>query len=227
MKIQKISRPSGAISLGCLGYILVIAMLWGGAQGIYTALKNRAPLEISAADFIKTRPSAEWVTLKDAQLNLVEAAHKERFGKLTEVFIPVRPKGESLDAPVQILMSSKDKEILAAMEELNKAGEQSEEAALGTLARHADKLRMERDVSGLIKFGIESDSRTRDKLGKLDMNLAADFSILEEGARPELGTSIVLLGSGLIGVFIILRRAARAEAPAAQPPAPPPLPPRE
>ncbi|HCN27533.1 MAG TPA: hypothetical protein DIT64_01850 [Verrucomicrobiales bacterium] len=227
MKIQKIPLPRGAISQGCLGYIFVIALLWGGVQGIYTALKNRAPLEISAADFIKTRPSAEWVTLKEAQLNLVEAAHTQRFGKPTQIFIPVRPIGESLDTQVQILMSTKDKEILAAMEGINKAGEQMEKAVIGELARHADKLRMKRDISGLIKFGIQSDSRTRDKLHKLDINLAADFIILAEGEEPDLTKSIVMLSFGLIGVFIILRLAARAEAPVAQPPAPPPLPPRE
>lgn len=224
MKIRPLTHPPGFISLGCLGYLIVIALLWGGCQGVYTALKNRQPLEVTVSDYIAKKPDAEWVTLKDAQLNLLEAAHKEQLGKISEIFIPVRPKGESTDAPVHILLSTKDNTILRALEDLNKSGDNMKEA-LNAASRHADKLFMQRDVSGLIRFGIDSDDKTRDKLARLDMKLVPGFVILNDGAAPSLLGSMSMLGiGGLIG-FFMLRKAGKSE-PAAPPPPPPNLPPR-
>ncbi|MCF7789283.1 MAG: hypothetical protein K9N47_24390 [Prosthecobacter sp.] len=224
MKIRTLNHPPGFISLGCLGYLIVIALLWGGCQGVYTAVKNRKPLEITVSDYIAQKPSAEWVTLKDAQLNLLEAAHKERLGKISEIFIPVRPKGDSTDAPVHILLSTKDDAIVAALEDLNKSTGTMKEA-LNAASRHADKLFMQKDVSGLIRFGIDSDDKTRRKLAKLDMKLASDFVILNDGAAPSLFGGVSMLGLGVVVGFFMLRKAAKSE-PAASPPPPPNLPPR-
>jgi hypothetical protein len=224
MKIRSLNHPPGFISLGCLGYLIAIALLWGGGQGVYTALKNRQPLEITVTDYIAKKPNAEWVTLKDAQLNLLEAAHKERLGKISEIFIPVRPKGESTDGPVHILLSTKDDAIVAALEDLNKSSGNMKEA-LNAASRHADKLFMQKDVSGLIRFGIDSDDKTRAKLAKLDMKLAPDFVIMNDGAAPSLFGSMSMLGIGVLVGFFKLRKAGKSE-PAAPPPPAPNLPPR-
>jgi hypothetical protein len=224
MKIRPLNHPPGFISLGCLGYLIVIALLWGGCQGVYTALKNRQPLEITVSDYVAKKPNAEWVTLKDAQLNLLEAAHKERLGKISEIFIPVRPRGESTDGPVHILLSTKDDAIVAALEDLNKSSGTMKEA-LNAASRHADKLFMQNDVSGLIRFGIDSDDKTRAKLAKLDMKLAPDFVIMNDGAAPSLFGSMSMLGIGVVIGFFMLRKAGKSE-PAAPPPPAPSLPPR-
>lgn len=221
MKIQKTSQESGFIRLGCFGYLIAIGLLWGGGQGIYVGMKNRAPVEISVADFIRAHPDAEWVTLKDARLNLLESAHRERLGKIAELFIPVRPVGEAVDAPVRILLETKNQETIAALEKIKQAGD-SEEETLDALAEAADKLVVTRDVSGLIQFGIDSDSRTRQKLSELDMNLADNFVILEEGAEPNLNTSVGLLVMGLLLGLFMLRRGGSAKE--AAPAAPPPMP---
>lgn len=224
MNIRSEKHPPGFISLGCLGYLIVIALLWGGCQGVYTALKNRQPLEITVAGYIAQKPNAEWVTLKDAQLNLLEAAHKGHLGKISEIFIPVRPKGETTEAPVHILLSTKDKDIVSALEDFNKPAATKKEV-MDAASRHADKLFMQKDVSGLIRFGIDSDDKTRGKLSKLDMNLAPDFVILNDGGSPNLGGSVSMVGIGLLVGFFMLRRAGKS---ASEPPPPPPpnLPPR-
>jgi hypothetical protein len=218
------SRQEGFVNLGCLGYLIAIAMLWGGGQGVYTALKNRAPLEITVAEYLKTKPDAEWVVLQDAQLNLLEAARRERLGKITEVFIPVRAPDDAGKGAVHILMSTKNEDILTALHDMEKSGGSTKEA-LEAASRHADKLFMRRDVTGLIQFGIDSDTKTRNKLAGLQMNLAKDFVILEEGKAPEMGLSIGMLGLGVLVGFFMLRGAARNTS--AQPPPPAPnLPPK-
>lgn len=221
MEIRPLNHPPGFISLGCLGYLVVIALLWGGCQGVYTALKNRQPLEITVTDYIAKKPDAKWVTLKNAQLNLLEAAHKGVGGNISEIFIPVRPQGESTDTQVNILLSTKKQDIVAALEDMNKSSATKQEV-IDAASRHADKLFMKKDVSGLICFGIDSDDKTRAKLAKLDMNLAPDFVILNDGAAPSLFGSMSMLGIGLLIGFFILRKAE----PAAPPLPTPNLPPR-
>ena len=225
MKTKTSARSHGFISFGCLGYLIVLGLIIGGAQGTYTALKNRTRLETSVTDYLAKKPDAEWVMFKNATLNLFESAHMERLGKITEVFIPVQDGETKEGEPVHILMSTKDAEIIAAMTDLNAAGD-SEEKAIEAAMRNMSKLFMKRDVSGLIQFGIDSDSKTRTKLEKLDMNLAKDFVILEEGKEPALGSSVVMLITGLgIAAYLLLRRSKGADA--APPPMPAPnLPPR-
>jgi hypothetical protein len=82
-----------------------------------------------------------------------------------------------------------------------------------------------RDISGLVRFGIDADSKTRDKLAGLRMRLAKDFIILDEGKKPELGLSLILLVIGLIGAVIAFKRTAN-KPPHAPPPPPPNLPAR-
>ncbi|WP_395748628.1 hypothetical protein [Prosthecobacter sp.] len=229
MKIPSLNRTSGFIRLGCLGYIIALGLMLGGCQGIYTALKNRHPLEIAVADYIEKKPSGEWVTLKDAQLNLLEAVHREKRGKITEIFIPVRPKGEAKGAKVHILLSTKDDAIVAALEDLNRS-DTSMKDALNAVSRNADKVFVQKDISGLIRFGLDADSKTRFKLEKMDLNLAKDFVILNEGEAPTLLGSLAMLGGGVLVGFVMLlisgRSTSAPSGPASPPPLPPPLPPK-
>ena len=99
MKTRRLHHPAGFTSLGFLGYMAILALLIIGGQGVYVALNNPEPLEITVADYLAKKPNAEWMTLKDAEICLVEAAYKARLGRVAEVFIPLRPIGESKDAP--------------------------------------------------------------------------------------------------------------------------------
>ncbi|MBL9133896.1 MAG: hypothetical protein JNG86_21975 [Verrucomicrobiaceae bacterium] len=210
-------RASGFISGGCFLILVLLALLWGGGQMIFTALKNRQPHETTVAAFIAKKPNVEWITFKGATLNLLECAHMERLGKITEVFIPIRGGEEPKGAPVHILMATKDKDIITALNDL-KSSSNSEKAMIEAAARQAANIFMKRDVSGIVRFGIDADSKTRDKLAGLDMNLAKGFVILDDGEKPELGLGVGLLAGGLLLGIYLLRRGSGGTAP---PPAPP------
>lgn len=216
-------REAGYIRLGCLGYLIAIALLWGGVQHIYTALKNRSPQEVTVEDFAARRITKEWVVLKGARLSLLESALKKRFGRTVEVFIPVRAKSEALGAPVRVLLSTKDSQIISAVEDFNKSGGDMAKE-LEAAMRHADKLFMEKDVLGLVRWGIDADSKTRDKLAGLDMKLTKDFVILDEGEKPDLFIGIGGLVTGLVACFALWLHASRQQPPGTTIAAPPPLP---
>ena len=203
MKIRPLNRPPGFISLGGLGYIAVIVLLIVGGQGVYVALKNQEPLKITVADYIAKKPNAEWMTLQEAQVSLVEAAYKARLGKVSEVFIPVRPIGESTDVPVHILLSTDNQAVVAALQHLSRSGGTMEKK-VDTAARQADNLFMWQDITGLTRYGIFYDLLMRARLARLNMKLAEDFVILNDGASPKLLVGLSMVVGGLLVWFFML-----------------------
>lgn len=208
MKIRPTNCSPGFISLGGLGYIVVIVLLIVGGQGIYVALKNPEPLKITVANYIAKKPNAEWMTLQEAQVSLVEAAYKARLGKVSEVFIPVRPIGESTDVPVHILLSTDNQAVVAALQHLSRSGGTMEKK-VDTAAQQADNLFMWQDITGLTRYGIFYDLLMRARLAKLNMKLAEDFVILNDGASPNILVSLSMVVGGLLIWFFMLCHAMR------------------
>ena len=203
MRIRHPNRPSGFTSLGLLGYLAVFGLITVGGQGVYVALKNPEPLEITVADYIARKPNAEWMRLQEAQVSLVEAAYNARLGKISEIFIPVRPIGESTDTPAHILLSTEDKAVVAALKKLSQSGD-SLKTKVDTASRQADRLFMRQDVYGLTRYGIFYDLFMRARLAWLGMNLAEDFVIVNDGAAPNITVSLTMLGGGLLIWFLML-----------------------
>ena len=200
MKIHPLYRPAGFISLGLLGYIAITGLLIIGGQGVYVALKNHEPLEITVADYAAKKTNAEWMTLKDSQVSLAEAAYKLEKGRISEVFIPVRALGESSDSPAHILLSTEDPAVVATLKELSATGRKKFEAG----SRNAGKLLIEKEITGLVRYGFFYDLFVRSRLAKLNLKLAEDFVILNDGAAPDLFINLCLLGAGLLIGFLML-----------------------
>ncbi|GAA5146832.1 hypothetical protein GCM10023213_40560 [Prosthecobacter algae] len=213
----------GFIKLGCLGPIIVIGLLWGGGQGVYTAVKNREPLKMSFKEYLDQRPSAEWVSLTGTQLNLLNSAYvkKAGSGEIDEVYIAVEPAGNREEIVAHVLLASKDKALIDLMTTtMNRVNAIKDPSAM--TPELVASLYPVREVSGLMKFGIESSSKTREKLDKLDLYLTPDYIIISDGKKPDLIGSGTLLGIGVLGAFFLLRSSSK---PAPAEPAPPPLPP--
>lgn len=217
------SRP-GFIKLGCLGFFIAIALIWGGGQEVYTSLKNREPLKMSFKDYQEQRPTAEWVSLSGAQLNLLNCAYisSKVTGATEEVFIAVEAVGDRSKEPALVLLASKEKELIDVVDLMA--------AKMATIKSQADltpeliqSLFPQREVTGVVRFGISSDSKTRDELANLDLSLEKDFIIITEGEKPSLGVGAGMLAGGLLLGFLLLRGSGKEKAAPASP-APPDLP---
>ena len=79
------ASESGFISLGLIRLIVPIALLWGGGQGLYTALTNREPHSVTFADYARTHPDNKWVELKDTRLDLLGAISSGMLGSVSEL----------------------------------------------------------------------------------------------------------------------------------------------
>lgn len=203
MKIRPLHRPAGFTSLGFLGYMAILALLIIGGQGVYVAVKNPEPLEITVADYLAKKPNAEWMTLKDAEICLVEAAYKARLGRVAEVFIPIRPVGESKDAPIHILLSTEDQAVADALKAISKSAAPMKRK-VAAASQQADRLFMRQDITGLTRYGILYDLFMRARLAKLNMNLAEDFVILNDGEAPNFTVNVCMVGAGLLIWFVML-----------------------
>ena len=210
MKIRLLNPPAGFTSLGFLGYLAILALLIIGGQGVYVALKNPEPLEITVADYLAKKPNAEWMTLKDAEICLAQAAYKARLGRVAEVFIPIRPVGESMDTPVHILLSSEDPAVAAALKALSKSSAPINKK-VDAASQQADKLFMRQDITGLTRYGILYDLFMRARLAKLNMNLAEDFVILNDGEAPNFTVNVCMVGAGLL-IWIVMLCSALSDA---------------
>lgn len=219
---------TGFISLGCIAPIAILAFLWLGGQGIYTALKNREPLRMSTAEYLEKKPSAEWVSLTGSQFNLTNSAYitSKTSGEVTEVYFAVEALGSRDDKPAHILLASKKREMIDLMTSTNnkvaavKSPDQMSPEVLNSL------FPTQEEVSGLVRFGITGDSKTREKIEKLELALTPDFIIIEDGEKPNLLLSIFFLVLGIAGGISWMRygRGKGAQT-APQGPNLPPLPP--
>ena len=213
---------------GCLGLILSVALLIGGGQGFYTALKNRQPVTMTVKDYLAHRPSGEWVHLKDAHCDLAECAVSGYAGTIQELFIPVRVPGENPESKVNVLLKTKDAQMVAAMVSL-KAAAKDPAAQAKVIANNYKVLSGPKEISGLVEFGINADDKKRANLAGLHMNLASDFVIIADGEQPSTVGSLCMLAGGAFIGLLTLRGGAGAKGapggPAAMPP--PNLPPRD
>lgn len=193
--------------LGCIAVLVGFYLLWTGGQGLYTAVKNHDPLEVACQSYSEVGPSQEWLTLTGCSLNLLEASYTETGGKVTELFIPARParpaRGDAEaedDAPIHILVATKDSELLALANQLIQIEDQA--GMMRFALEHGDKMFPARNVSGLIRYGVDLDDDERAQLKSLDASLHEDFVILDEGKTPGFGRSLGFFSGGVLLVLI-------------------------
>jgi hypothetical protein len=200
--------------LGCLLIFGTIALLWGGGQKIYTGLMNSSPTSLTLAEYEKTKPPAHWLKLSDCQLSVAECLVRQDASKsVTEIFIPLRAKGGAAGKS-QVLFATKDAGLMLVNAQLGSV--KSEQEAISVLTTHRDKL-YNREVQGLVRYGIDLKDKDRRELATLGPSLASDFIILDDGAKPSLGLGFLMLVGGLLlGTGTVVgatrRQAAKARA---------------
>lgn len=212
--------------LGCLLPLVSLAMIIGGGQSVYTAVRNREPANVTIDSIVGKKPDAKWLKIPDAVLDTVNSSYVSGItgGDAKSIYVPLVPKDtDSTETTIHVLVETKDPELLGFSNEMKDLDKQnvSEEKATEFIMQNLSKLRVQRPVQGLVKFGIDSGGKKERKIRKLYNNLAPDAIILAEGEKPSMavGAIMLLLGLGL-GVILLLSGGKKA-GPAA---GPPPLP---
>ncbi len=214
---------------GCFISAIVLALVLGGGQAVFTGISNRSITEIGIKEFEEKKPDAKWLRVTGGELNVLDAAYSQgRFKKnAKELIIPYVLEGmEEEGNRIHLLVKTKDPELMRvvaegrSMEDKLSEGASEEEktkAALDFLVKNVESIAISRPIEGLVEYGMDSRSKERDKIKQLFPNLAADFVVLEEGAKPNMGVGVLVLVAGCVLGYFVFRPGKNAT--------PPPLPP--
>jgi len=85
----------------------------------------------------------------------------------------------------------------------------SDAETLAWAVKNHERLFPKRDVSGLVRFGLEMKDEERSKLMKLQENADRDFILLNDGSKPNLISGLGYSGAGvliLLGAIAFLRK---------------------
>jgi len=206
MRTFRPNRERGHIFSPFKLFVVMVCAIWFGGQGTYTALKNRQPLTLTCAEASRSRPTAQWLVIKDCQIEVLDSAMlvekpKDKPEKVTTAYLPLRPAGSSHPGTeCRVVLATEDPAILGLINELRGATTHAELEFLKI--KHAQALQRRRDVSGLVKTGSYENYR----LGALQRFLSRDYIILAEGERPQLGLSMGILSVGLILLVYLVCR---------------------
>lgn len=184
------------------GLIFVIAIaglgLWWGGQNLYTALREREPLEITCASYLKERPENRYLRLTECEPDLDNMAIEEdKHQKLQAVYIPLRATGTPRGS-TQIVLKRSDDAMTSLAGSLDGPGGPNEAAARKVLAE------LEGPNQGLVQFGLDLSDKDITQLKNLNLGLAADFVIMEHGKAPRLLLGALAFAAGLAALGFLI-----------------------
>jgi hypothetical protein len=117
--------------------------------------------------------------------------------------------------PIHVLVLTKDPDLVKFTNDsrkLEKSGS-TDAATKEFLLKNFERLRVARDVEGVVQFGISSGGKEESKIRALYQNLADDALILEEGEKPSVLASILMMAGGLlVGGFLVMSSMRKAKA---------------
>jgi len=198
------------MSLGCLPWIVAIALLVGGGQSLYTGITNRTPTEIGISEFNADESGAKWLKVTGGELDVLNYAYTaSKYDDVPdEVFIPLVPSGvDSTETEIQILYKTKEESFLEVVVALNKFedGKDPTELLKFMTELGPEKLRPKLDVQGVVQYGINSDSN-QDKVRELYDNLSAEGVVIEAGTEPSIMKGLVMTLIGLVVAVFMVRK---------------------
>jgi hypothetical protein len=157
---------------------------------------------MTLAEYNQERPTGGWVKITHCPVNAVDAMWVEKeSGGIETAYVPVYiDDANGKHGKASLLLQIKDPEYIDLLSQMNAIQDQPDAKTklLQFITSNQEKVFVERDVDGMIQFGLNTiKGETRQKLAGLDNDLEPNFVVLEEGKHPELGTSLLMLAGGL------------------------------
>lgn len=192
--------------------LLISAVFLPAAFGdLQKSMTVKAPVTVSFTEFDANLPSEGWFNITGAQLEIAEALFVAENGKIGNIYIPARKKGEEIgtEQPISVLVKTNDAKILDLIKKMRVVENQSAKEQDLFLSSHLDQLQVARNLQGTIAEGVDAlDAEDKAAIERSDIQMASRFVILQEGATPSIGGRIFMLlfglaifGGGLVMLF--------------------------
>ena len=177
-----------------VGGLVLLAL---GAQGIYHAASHSRRIEMSCDAFSRGRPDALWLRLTDCELDYLGAGYQESRGRITELFFPVRPTGQSRSEPAPLVAATRDPAVLALAEDTMGGSRQpDQEQYLVMMLKIVSALRAAREIEGYRRAGAVHVLRTGQQLSGMTASLSEDVAVIDLHRSPDLRNPGALAAAG-------------------------------
>ncbi|HLK60427.1 MAG TPA: hypothetical protein VKU00_27950 [Chthonomonadaceae bacterium] len=206
-----------AMRLAIILAVGTIALLIYGGNGIIKGIRYSRPVTLTYEQFLQQKPTAGWFHITGALMNVVDEVHivdKDKHGSdndpgvedMTHAYLPVYnadtfPDGAD-NKSIHMLVYTGDPAVVATIKDMaGQVGNNvSKDQAEAFLEKNKDRLFLTRDVEGMVKSGLDSESSdVKNLLNTNIKELDPNYVILEEGAKPALGLG---LGLFVLGLFL-------------------------
>lgn len=199
--------------------LVSIPLLVHGADGLYHSLRSRSQVVVSCEAFAQQRPSSHWLRITGCDADYLRAGYRESGGRITELLLPMTAPDVPANAPVSLIASSTDPEVLALTEQAVRGpGSTSQNAFLLAMLQVVTETGAAREVVGLARSPLEM-VRSRGALDAIRAPLAGNVVIVDLGRRPGPLLPAIALVAGLQALLtaVILSMRARQRTHAAAP----------
>ncbi len=179
--------------------LLSIPLLAHGGDGIYDAVRNRQMTTVTCPQFMRSPPNARWLRVTGCEMDYTHPAITASGNQVTEMYFAMRTRNEPRDAPVSLIVATRDSQALAvAQQALGNGTPVDDEAFTVAMLRVVGILRAAREVDGYARNGIIERLLTRRALAGFDAPLASNVIVLDLHARPSFLIPGIETGAGLI-----------------------------
>jgi hypothetical protein len=180
--------------------VLVVGAFWWGGHIVYVGLRNGTQVELTCAEYERARPDAEWLRLTRcaADVDHIAIVTSSKSGRITKVYIPLRPEGASAAGAPHLVVERDDD---AFIELVARAEHGAAETTSDQIVHMLDE-----PVDGLVQIGLSLSDKRQQELRGLRLGLDHDFAIIERGAKPTspwLGIGVIALAAGVCAWVIV------------------------
>lgn len=173
-----------------------------GGHSIWVGVRNREPVQIDVPSLAFGTNQSSWLVVKDCEYIALDGVGwtNRLITSFQEVFIPVRANARDTNSPVPLLIATRDREIVEALNTLQRADGFVEKLKL--LAETPALTFVKRDVTGLVRSRLELTDDDLQAYRTAFPTLIESFVILDEGESPSAIKGFLMLGCGFFFLFV-------------------------
>ena len=183
-----------------------LALLALGGEGLVHGIRSGQQVATTCAEFIRGRPSSDWVSLSDCDIDYAGAGYRESGGKVEELFFPVRPT-DAGDSAVGVVAATRSDSATAIAQSAFGGGRQpTADQSIKVMQQIVVALRMDDRLDGLVRSRLLERVRARQVVSGLAVPLANDAVVIDVHGTPGMLMPAAEFLAGLALAVVALRR---------------------
>jgi hypothetical protein len=183
-----------------------------GGDGLYHALRSRERIAVDCGEFARARPASHRVAVTGCEIDLAGLGYREADGRLQELFLPARPAGRAVPAPL-VIVTREPAALALAQGAVGGAATLPPERSAAVMQQVVAVLGVTTTIDGVMRAGIIERLRARRVVsGLMGAPVAADAALIDLNGRPDFLRPILALAAAFLlslGPWALSRRPRR------------------